>query len=261
MGSTTTNKRSVELQLMRKLLISRQLKDMKLPDQYQDELLGLCSSSGMSDNEVTEKVSYHNCCVQDEFEIIATKTPLRGVNWRNDSGVTEPPTYKLVHLDRDDATLLKQVYQIMYPEREIDIANLAESIQKFGTIKIWATTYGSKMQPRGIRSSKILASWPAENGQVLQDRFSLSAGTVRYYFKHSIQLGDKHLAQCFACMRWYIPHEQSSSLYGNPLRVCKNDFYPGGPSSFKGSFQDLLQWWWPPSTERFIFNKKNDKPK
>lgn len=36
MGSTTTNKRSVELQPMRKLLISRQLKD-----QYKDEFLGL----------------------------------------------------------------------------------------------------------------------------------------------------------------------------------------------------------------------------
>lgn len=34
MGSTTTDKRSVELQLMRKLLISRQLKDMKIPDKY-----------------------------------------------------------------------------------------------------------------------------------------------------------------------------------------------------------------------------------
>ena len=39
MGSTSTNKRSVELQLMRKLSISRQLRDMKLPNQYQDEFL------------------------------------------------------------------------------------------------------------------------------------------------------------------------------------------------------------------------------
>ena len=39
MGSTSTNKRSVELQLMRKLSISRQLRDMKLPNQYQDEFV------------------------------------------------------------------------------------------------------------------------------------------------------------------------------------------------------------------------------
>lgn len=135
MGSTTTNKRSVELQLMRKLLISRQLKDMKLPDKYKIEFLGLCSPSGMSDSDVTEEVHPHNWCVAHEFRNIAAKAPLNGINWRNDSGVTRPSSYKLVHLDVDDATLLKQVYKILYPGREIEIANLAEGIQKFGTIK------------------------------------------------------------------------------------------------------------------------------
>lgn len=205
---------------------------MKLPDKYKIEFLGLCSPSGMSDSDVTEEVHPHNWCVTHEFRNIATKAPLNGINWRNDSGVTRPSSYKLVHLDVDDATLLKQVYKIQYPGREIEIANLAEGIQKFGTIKIWSTTYGSQMQPRQIRSSKILASWEADNGEVLQDRFLLSAGIVRYYFKHSIQLGDEHLAHHFACMKWYIPHKQSTSLYGNPIRVCKNKFHRGGPSSF-----------------------------
>ena len=177
MGSTTTNKRSVELQLMRKLLISRQLKDMKLPDQYKDEFLGLCSPPGMSDSDIIEGYP-HNWCFTREFQNIATKAPLHGINWRNDSGVTQPSSYKLVHLDVDDATLLKQVYKIMYPGREIERANLAESIQKFGTIKILSTTYGSEMQPRGIRSSNILASWVADKGQVLQDIFFQVKGVI-----------------------------------------------------------------------------------
>ena len=112
------------------------------------------------------------------------------------------------------------------------MANLAKTIQKFGAPKIWSTTFGSKMQPRGIRSSTILASWLADDGQVLWDIFLLSAGTVRYNFKHSTQLGDEHAWHYFACMKWYIPHKQSGSLYGNPVGVCKNKFYSGGPSSF-----------------------------
>ena len=76
------------------------------------------------------------------------------------------------------------------------------------------------------------SSWPADNGQVLQDRFCLSAGIVRYYFRHSVQLGDEQLSHFFACIRWYIPHEESTTLYGNPIRVYKNKFYPGGPSAF-----------------------------
>lgn len=213
--------RFVELQLVRKLLISRQSKNTKTPDRYQGDFIDLCSPSGIADSGVTEEIS-QNWSVKHEFESIDcnTGTPswykLEKWFWhywtlRN----------KLVHLDEDDATLLKQVYQIMYPEREIELANLTETMHKFSSIKIWSTTFGSKMQPRGIRSSKILALWPADNGQVLKDIFFMSAGTVRYYFKHSIQVGDEHLTHCFACMRWYIPHEQSVSLHGNPLRVCK----------------------------------------
>ena len=81
----------------------------------------------------------------------------------------EPSNYKLVHLDEDDAALLREVYAVMYPEREIEMANPAKTIQKFGALKIWSTTFGSKMQPRGIWSSKILASWLADDGQVIQD--------------------------------------------------------------------------------------------
>ena len=101
---------------------------MKLPDQYKDEFLDLCSPSGMSDSDITEGYP-HNWCVTHEFQNIATKAPLHGINWRNDSGVTQPTSYKLVHLDVDDTTLLKQVYKIMYPGRENERANLAESIK------------------------------------------------------------------------------------------------------------------------------------
>lgn len=120
----------------------------------------------------------------------------------------------------------------MYPEYNIETRNLSESMHKFGSICIWSTTYGSKMQPRGIRSSKIMASWPNNDGQVLQDRFCLSAGSVQYYFKHSVQLEDQFHQHCFACVRWYIPHAESLSLYGNPIKVYRNKFYQGGPSSF-----------------------------
>ena len=56
------------------------------------------------------------------------------------------------------------------------MANLAKTIQKLGVLKIWSTTFGSKMQPRGIRSSKILASWPADDGQVFGTFFCCLLG-------------------------------------------------------------------------------------
>ena len=86
---------------------------MKLPDKYKGEFLGLCSPTGTLDSDVTEEDHPHNLCISHEFQNIATKAPLHGVNWRNYYRVTQPSSYKLVHLDVDDATLLKQVYKIM----------------------------------------------------------------------------------------------------------------------------------------------------
>lgn len=232
LGSTPTNKRSVELQLMRKFLTSRYLADMTLPEQYQGDFLKLCSPTGMGSNDSTrEDSSPSNWTVDHEFYKLATTAPLHGINWRNASGISEPSCYKLVHFDSDDLQLLRAVYELMYPDREIEMKDLGESMHKFGSIKIWSTTYGSKMQPRGIRSGKILASWPAGNGHVLEETFCLSAGTVQYYFSHSIKLADEHLIHYFACVRWYIPHEESTS-YGNPIKIYKNQIHPGGPSSF-----------------------------
>lgn len=73
MGSTTTDKRSVELQLMRKLLISRQLKNTKTPDRYQGDFIDLCSPSGIADSDVTEEIS-QNWSVKHEFENIDCNT-------------------------------------------------------------------------------------------------------------------------------------------------------------------------------------------
>ena len=39
----------------------------------------------------------------------------------------------------------------MYPESEIEMGSLGESIRKFSSLNIWSTTFGSKMQPRGMR--------------------------------------------------------------------------------------------------------------
>ena len=206
LGSTTTNKRSVERQLMRKFLISRDLKNFKLPVHYHENFSDLCSPRGMAGNDVEEEYSLLEWSTKNEFNNIATKSPMHGINWQNISGIVLPSSYRLVHFDVDDLTLLKCVYKIMYPEYNIETRNLSESMHRFGSICIWSTTYGSKMQPRGIRSSKIMASWPNNDGQVLQDRFCLSAGSVQHYFKHSVQLEDQFHQHCFACVRWYIPH-------------------------------------------------------
>ena len=233
LGSTTTNKRSVELQIMRKFLLTRFLKDMKLPEEFQGNFLKFCSPEENSTDD--KDVSPYDWPTAYEFFNIATNAPLRGINWLNKSGINVSSCYKLVSFDADDLKLLTTVYKVMYPERQIETNHLAETICKFGSLKIWSTTYESKMQPRGIRSAKTWASWPEGNGQVLQESFLLSPGIVQYYFTHSIKLGDEYVSHHCACVRWFLAHEES--YFANPIKTYKNKFLPGGPASFMP-----LQW-------------------
>ena len=94
---------------------------MDLPEQYQDDFHHLCSPTGMVNADVKDDASPLSWSVKHEFNNVATKAPLHGINWRNDSGVTVPSNYKLVHFDEDDAASLRDIYQIMYLESEIEM--------------------------------------------------------------------------------------------------------------------------------------------
>ena len=158
-------------------------------------------------------------------------SPLTEIDWKNCSGLNLPTCYRLSHVDSDDMNLLQQVYQVMYPAIQINLGNLSESMYKFGSILINSIRFGSKLEPRGIRCSNILASWPGENGLINSQTFALSAGKVVYYFKHSLKIGEKYHTFFFACVRWYVLDEESESV-GNPVKIYQATYQQGGPCSF-----------------------------
>ena len=106
---------------MRQFLISRQLKDMDLPEQYQDDFLHLCSPTGMFNTEVKEDLSPFSWSV------------------KNDSGVTVPSNYKLVHFNEDDAASLRDIYQIMYLESEIEMVVRRLCAEYYMNFALWCT--------------------------------------------------------------------------------------------------------------------------
>ena len=183
LGSITTNKRSVELQIMRKFIL-RFPKDIKL--QFKGDF-----------KFRSPDVSPSDWLTIYEFSYIATNVPLRGINLLNKSEISVSPCYKLVSFDTDDLKLLTAVYKVLYLEGRIEASQLTETIYKFGSFKIWLPTYGSKIQTRGIRSAKILAFWPAKNEKVLQDAFFISRHrSVLFYTFIQARRGTCHALLC-----------------------------------------------------------------
>lgn len=230
LGSIPTNKRSVELQLMRRFQLSRFFDEKTLPTSFKDELFPLCtlkntdfSFEWLENSTWTEKYALHNLSV-------ALPVP-SGKVWRNYCGVFCPSNYKLSCLDSDDAMLLLAVYKFMYRDISISLDDMSQLIEKFGHITIGTTVFGSKMETRSIRSARILASWHSTNGTVNLETFHLTPGIVRYFFKHTLNLEGKSIVHTFACMKWCKAVEDCYEI-GNPTQIWSGKYHEGGSSSF-----------------------------
>ena len=91
-------------------------------------------------------------------------------------------------LDSDDATLLLKVYNIMHPDISFTFNDMSQLIQKFGRITVGTTTFGSKMESRSVRSSRILASWHSKDGTINVETFSLTPRYSEIFFQACCEL-------------------------------------------------------------------------
>ena len=87
MGNIFTNKRSLELQLMRKLMVQRFLDNRKLPSHYQEDFLGLLHSPNAFESCITQSDS---CTLSNMSTII----PVTLANWSDLSNIILPSSYQ-----------------------------------------------------------------------------------------------------------------------------------------------------------------------
>jgi len=230
LGSTTTNKRSVELQLMRRFKLSHFLEDGSFPCEFKDNFLHICVQNKNDDKE--DWIKSAEWSEKSKFRSLAVASPLPlGDVWKNKSGILCPRNFKVTPLDSDDAKLLLQVFHVLYPGCNIDLKDMCETIEKFGSLTIAAMTFGSKLMSRGIRSAKILASWTSNGGFINKETFLLRPGTVLYYFNHSCIIKGEYTSHTFACVKW---NRQDTNIgrIGNPIQVWQSTYEDGGQASF-----------------------------
>lgn len=228
MGSVFTNKRSLELQLMRKLMFSRFLDCVQLPLTYRDEFQDLLRSplSLASKYALNPMASSMR-----SFIGMSTAIPVSSVEWSNLKYLSVPSNYKLQSLVSKDQKALLLVYQKLYPQLTIELKDMAETVKKFCTISLGNQRFGSKLECRSLRSARILASWANEEHLRL-DSLSFVAGFVLFYFSHSIELDGKFVEHVFACTLWHKADEDPDQ-FGNPTKTWKlNKYVAHGPSRF-----------------------------
>ena len=228
LGSFTTNNRSIELQLMRKLTTQRFLDNMTLDKDlhpYFDDVVNLVKNDVRNNYSVFaiwKLLSFFNADV----------APLNAIDWKNNSAIKLPLCYKERSFDNDELSVLLKVYTAMFPGNNIVIEQLSKTIKKYSTIEIFNQQFGSKSAYRSKRSTGILAIWPGLDGEIDVAHNALSFGMIEFYFSHSLKVDEEFIVLYFACATWHQKVEDTN-FNVNPLCVASmKDTLPFGSLRF-----------------------------
>ena len=226
LGSTITNNRSVEIQLMRKFLSEQFVSNVTLPNDFREHFSSFFNS--YRESLSTESMPIGSSVLHS----IATNVNLGGFDWSDFASlITLPSAYKLMHLDTDDRQLLAQTYQAMYPEKSIMANMVSEVSRRYVCVYLSGEKIGSKLECRALRSARIMASWAKNDGQI-DPSAPMRPGFVKFLFVNCIKIGEKYQKHVFACMEWYKEDTQRE-LYRRPVEIWRlKTFNQPGPANF-----------------------------
>lgn len=214
LGSMQVNGRSVEVQLMRKLLAGRFVWDATFPNKFQDTFLPFFSRDR---NDSVESLNVRNaialfnsaCCLDVE-----------DFCWSYLTLVSLPNSFKHFALDSDELRVLLGCYKTLYPQEIIKPACLSRVARKYSTVMLGSEKFGSKMDYRNLRSARILASWTTSDGSIHTSSAS------------AVQINGEHDQHVFAVVWWY-QFDENQDYFGKPVQVWKlHEYTPCGPALF-----------------------------
>ena len=226
LGSTATNNRSIEIQLMRKFLSEQFVFNVALPEEHSETFTPFFNRYQMSQMPasvpVGSSVLFH----------ISAQGQLGTIDWSDIACLNLPSAYKLMHLDSDDHQLLSETYQAMYPERHVQQGMVSEICRKYSSVTLAGEKIGSRLECRSLRSARVMASWADHDGQI-KPTAPIRPGFVKFFIVSTIRFEeDIYRKHVFACVNWYKEDSQRE-VYRRPVEIWKlKSFNEAGPANF-----------------------------
>ena len=146
LGSYHTNNKTVEIQIMRKFMISGILANMQynLPEDYENFFLFCCKA------QIDSKGIFGEADIVNLRLMMASCGPLHGKEsvWTDLTSIRFESSYKLASLDKDELKTLRSVYITMYPKVTEASLDLATLYKKFKSLAVCGERYGSTASSR-----------------------------------------------------------------------------------------------------------------
>ena len=214
LGDFPTNKKSIEVQLMRRFEKEQELLNSSLPESFESEF------SETLHNVKYNKVSKGFEGTLDSQSLVSVRiTPPSNIDWQVDSTqyCTFPPlssTKMLSSIERDE---LLSVYQVMYPKLTLSADMIPHSVTTFRSCYIGSEKLGCVSSFRTRKYSYILAS---DLSSTVMD---IVPGEIQCLFTHRFIINRVEYANTFCEVAWYGQHSQRF-LYGKALQLFSKDF-------------------------------------
>ncbi|KAL9964950.1 hypothetical protein ACROYT_G028667 [Oculina patagonica] len=145
LGSYHTNNKTVEIQIMRKFMISGTLAGMQysLPAQYSDLFLPNCMTQ-LESRGISEETGLFPQLM------LASSGPLHGKEsvWADLTSICFESSYKLASLDQSELNALRMVYLTLYPKETVASLTLATLYKKYKSL----VQYRSEISVHRIRT-------------------------------------------------------------------------------------------------------------
>ncbi|XP_078670900.1 uncharacterized protein LOC144911017 isoform X2 [Branchiostoma floridae x Branchiostoma belcheri] len=228
LGSETTNNREIELQIMRKFLISDFAHNLPLPT-YLSEVFSPLFERFCSDTKFVDVPNEK----ERELFLMGTSRTASNVDWaRDDQTIKLPPVFTRKALSEDDTRYLEQTYNAMYPNEEINATSMAKVVRNYGTCQVGQELFGSRAATRSRKATHVMAGWLGENGNI-DFAAEHRPGVIQNFYGHSVEVNGETKCHVFAVVRWYDTSPLKTSVgNGKPFTVWEKSSVVGGPASF-----------------------------
>ena len=223
LGSFNTNKRSVEMQMMRRLSTIQSVLSFEKPTVFASTFASSFKFENASkDTEVQEADD-----AQTLLKLSSSKVSLSSDWYRNINiefiGVRHDVFMEEYYLN----SLRSSVRTIL----NVDPENVTGSGFKYSSIVMCGETYGSS-ESRLSRSSVILASWCGLDGEINLDGNDVRPGVIRFFLTFFIDTNEGKKMLKLAFVNWLQKVHCRHDVCPDVEVWCHKLYEPDGPASF-----------------------------
>ena len=232
LGAYKTNRKNVEIQVMKKLLMDLALDDTVQPEKFREifrpvfekvqgekPVLGALASSLVDINAslILVGTDLASSTAMDCSQLLSTTCLYRK------QGPFHSAAFSCMEVQ-----YLATMYKVIFGETCTGLV-VPEMHTVFRTIEIAGQVVGSR-NSRHESSSYILASWAGTLGRIVLDGED-RPGQIEHFVHHRVLIGDKWHDCVLAAVRWNYKHNMKDKFDGVTL-WCSDHFEDDGPSSY-----------------------------